>query len=1303
MQHPSSKISNITGLINFLESASGDRVHISDFEDTATQLRVRVQGALPRQDSEKEISRYLGGAGVRVRAVRGELSSDILISKMDFPKSVDALPYLASLHKKHGLDWKYDSVLSPEQGLLMGLNDFGNQYLNSSSFKHMSVLGSSGYGKTQFLKFLIAQVSALDAGSTSYIVDPKGGEYSFLDGFPGIGAIVSDLHGWSSLFSYLVVELSYREGLYRRAYENAPRSLEEYNSWRARDNRKDIPFLSRIRVWIDESSQVLSLDMTENLGFRFLKYLMGRGRSYGIQVVLSSQRAVDIPGSLLSQCDTSVLFHMNSSNDWAHIQSSLKNVEQRSSPPPVVGRAVFSNGGFSEDIQTPFASNEILSGFIAAKRQKELQGQTQYSESAERLSGLASFTFLKELGKQLYAAAAKIIEGERLSKIHDAIKSEERLKPSLLIPSNLTIVPVEDLVASSVAKSDHQHDQSVLLMSENGSLPNSVKKAFGRTSSLTFRVDPEWSKIYPFDAADVDFLQFAQKIFLENRSLVRSQLDASASDSPVTLLPYPLFFREALTVENYEQTSPESLANISSTIELDLLQISILSDLDTFPSARTSLRSYLEALSEKKATVRTERLQVPAEESLRHVSTEHHLESIIPLDNQSADQSTGESKQAVLFNQIETLRNKPSSDLAKTLFRRKSRGIALIPSKPAASPIVTSLSEDLSSLLATSIERPATRSLDSLVLTRTALDKAKSFLISAKGFLDHSSRVDSKSRNNEPTLPLASSSSFRKRPLLIVTGSEGVGKETLVKSIASEAGADLINVRSSRLFGPSLVIKEFLAGNAIHDTVSIPGSPNVISGTESGSRSDSVHSVLGSCSISVYDDYELLSKDSATGNITGVAALILNKSIDDQRMSELKDMTVVHISINESDYRDVEMAESLIQSIWEEAQRNSEANCSTNASLSADSCLNRGEAIVNDALDGVHSNKPEEEFFCADYDGLASAEKAPFSRENFISSRVPVKPSYVRAVAEALIPYKQRGESISPELISSVISGLTEDASFDVSKLRGVEVISPSRGIEDISLGHDARKSLYTLIQNVKGLRSTRGYAFLRKLRLKPQSVSLFHGAPGTGKTLAAEVVAKETGRPLWKVKLGDMQSAMFGGTEELLSTLFRVAEIKGAVLLLDECDTLLRDRSSLNSDIERKIVNHLLVLIEDFQGSLILTTNHANVLDRALARRCEPSIEFSLPGEKEQASILQSLLQPDAPLEEGFSFDNCVRGLRLSGGYIRNAVEKAFLGMIQSGHKVITEQMMKDALNEVSREMAQGERKESVIGLGIA
>jgi hypothetical protein len=175
---------------------------------------------------------------------------------------------------------------------------------------------------------------------------------------------------------------------------------------------------------------------------------------------------------------------------------------------------------------------------------------------------------------------------------------------------------------------------------------------------------------------------------------------------------------------------------------------------------------------------------------------------------------------------------------------------------------------------------------------------------------------------------------------------------------------------------------------------------------------------------------------------------------------------------------------------------------------------------------------------------------------------------------------------------------------------------------------------------------------------------ALFFGQSGTGKTLAAEVLANELRLDLYRIDLSSVVSKYIGETEANLRRVFDVAEESGAILLFDEADALFGKRSEVKDSHDRYAnieVSYLLQRMEAYRGLAILTTNMKSALDPAFLRRIRFIVEFPFPDDNERAAIWRRIFPPDTPLD-GLDWGR-LAALRIAGGNIRNiALNAAFL-----------------------------------------
>jgi hypothetical protein len=174
----------------------------------------------------------------------------------------------------------------------------------------------------------------------------------------------------------------------------------------------------------------------------------------------------------------------------------------------------------------------------------------------------------------------------------------------------------------------------------------------------------------------------------------------------------------------------------------------------------------------------------------------------------------------------------------------------------------------------------------------------------------------------------------------------------------------------------------------------------------------------------------------------------------------------------------------------------------------------------------------------------------------------------------------------------------------------------------------------------------------------------MFSGASGTGKTMAAEVLANELKLDLYRIDLSQVVNKYIGETEKNLRRVFDAAEAGGAILLFDEADALFGKRSEVKDSHDRYAnveISYLLQRMESYRGLAILTTNMKNALDTAFLRRIRFIIEFPFPDFNQRFEIWKRIFPPETPTE-GLDTGKLAK-LSVAGGIIRNiAMNAAFL-----------------------------------------
>ena len=233
--------------------------------------------------------------------------------------------------------------------------------------------------------------------------------------------------------------------------------------------------------------------------------------------------------------------------------------------------------------------------------------------------------------------------------------------------------------------------------------------------------------------------------------------------------------------------------------------------------------------------------------------------------------------------------------------------------------------------------------------------------------------------------------------------------------------------------------------------------------------------------------------------------------------------------------------------------------------------------------------------------------------------------------------------------------------------------ITPKAGWDDLVLPPPETALLHRIADQV-GLRSTvyRQWGFEHKLSRGLGISALFAGDSGTGKTMAAEVIANHLRLNLYRIDLSAVVSKYIGETEKNLRRLFDAAEDGGAILFFDEADALFGKRSEVKDSHDRYAnieINYLLQRMESYGGLAILATNTKSALDPAFMRRLRFVINFPFPGAAERRQMWQKVFPPATPTA-GLDYERLAR-LNLTGGHITNIAMNAAFAAAQSGGKV--------------------------------
>ena len=196
-------------------------------------------------------------------------------------------------------------------------------------------------------------------------------------------------------------------------------------------------------------------------------------------------------------------------------------------------------------------------------------------------------------------------------------------------------------------------------------------------------------------------------------------------------------------------------------------------------------------------------------------------------------------------------------------------------------------------------------------------------------------------------------------------------------------------------------------------------------------------------------------------------------------------------------------------------------------------------------------------------------------------------------------------------------------------------------------------------------------WGFGRALSLGKGVSALFAGPSGTGKTMAADIIARELGLVLYKIDLSGVVSKYIGETEKNLERIFTAAENANAILFFDEADALFGKRSEVRDSHDRYAnleIAYLLQRMEQYEGVAILASNLRQNMDDAFVRRLQFVVEFPFPDEEQRARIWPLLFPAEAERSSDIDFVTLARQFRVTGGSIRNIVlGAAFLAASES------------------------------------
>jgi AAA+ superfamily predicted ATPase len=246
---------------------------------------------------------------------------------------------------------------------------------------------------------------------------------------------------------------------------------------------------------------------------------------------------------------------------------------------------------------------------------------------------------------------------------------------------------------------------------------------------------------------------------------------------------------------------------------------------------------------------------------------------------------------------------------------------------------------------------------------------------------------------------------------------------------------------------------------------------------------------------------------------------------------------------------------------------------------------------------------------------------------------------------------------------------------------------------DQVALPADVLDSIREFLGRVKHRRTVyEEWGYDARMSSSRGLTALFHGPPGTGKSMVAGLIANELGLDLYRVDLAQITSKWIGETEKNLAEVFDAAEDGQCVILFDEADSLFAKRTEVKSSVDRYAnleVNYLLQRLDTFEGVAILTTNLEGSLDTAFKRRLSLRLAFPFPDEEMRVRLWHAHIPPEVPTAGDFDFEDLAKKFPMSGGYIRNSALRAAFLAAQEGVP-LSQQHIVRAIHLEYREMGK-------------
>lgn len=351
-----------------------------------------------------------------------------------------------------------------------------------------------------------------------------------------------------------------------------------------------------------------------------------------------------------------------------------------------------------------------------------------------------------------------------------------------------------------------------------------------------------------------------------------------------------------------------------------------------------------------------------------------------------------------------------------------------------------------------------------------------------------------------------------------------------------------------------------------------------------------------------------------------------------------------------------------------------------------DSCARRQYLPFTISTQKVLADKKLFDALSLSYQWEHEEERQDFlGRYNFLPGRM----REILELAKAYALSDGSGYISDPCLRRAILRVSSHSLDKYAKKIRGMYKM------EHLILPAPQKQKLFHIINRVRNRKLVyEEWGFIEKSAYGNGISMIFAGPPGTGKTMAAQVMAAELNMELYRVELPAVVDKYIGETEKKLSRIFGEAEKSMAILFFDEADVLFSKRTEIKESHDKYSnmeIAFLLQKMEEYEGISILATNYLQNFDSAFRRRISDIIDFPLPDQALRRQMWQSMIPANLPLSDEIDFDFLARQFEISGSMIKNTLIYASFLAAEDHEPLLT---MDKILKGLSHELEKSGKK---------